>query len=53
MRKAPLEQNFRQLLIDMENTFEQQHQKLIEKDLTSLDVEIEVLNARLKREGVN
>ena len=53
MRKAPLEQNFRQLLVDMENTFAQQHQKLIENDLTSLDVEIEVLNARLKREGVN
>jgi hypothetical protein len=53
MRKAPLEENFRQLLVDMENTFEQQHQKLIENDLTSLDVEIEVLNARLKREGVN
>ena len=53
MRKAPLEQNFRQLLVDMESTFEQQHQKLIENELTSLDVEIEVLNARLKREGVN
>ncbi len=53
IRNRPLEQNFRQLLIDMEGTFEQQHQKLIENDLTSLDVEIEVLNARLKREGVN
>ena len=37
----------------MENTFERSTQKLIENDLTSLDVEIEVLNARLKREGVN
>jgi len=53
MRNLPLEDNFRQLLVDMENTFEQQRQKLIENDLTSLDVEIEVLNARLKREGVN
>ncbi len=53
LRSRPLEQNFRQLLVDMESTFDQQHTKLIEKDLTSLDVEIEVLNARLKREGVN
>jgi hypothetical protein len=43
----------RQLLVDMESTFDQQRVKLLEKDPTSLDVEIEVLNARLKREGVN
>lgn len=53
LRSRPLEQNFRQLLIDMESTFEAQQRKLLENDLTSLDVEIEVLNARLKREGVN
>jgi 5-bromo-4-chloroindolyl phosphate hydrolysis protein len=53
VRSRPLEQNFRQLLIDMENTFEDQHRKLLESDVLSLDVEIEVLNARLKREGVN
>jgi 5-bromo-4-chloroindolyl phosphate hydrolysis protein len=53
VRSQPLEHNFRQLLIDMETTFNDQHKKLIENDLTSLDVEIEVLNARLKREGVN
>jgi hypothetical protein len=53
LRSQPLEQNFRQLLVDMESTFDQQRAKLLEKDLTSLDVEIEVLNARLKREGVN
>ena len=53
LRSQPLEQNFRQLLVDMESTFDQQRVKLLEKDLTSLDVEIEVLNARLKREGVN
>ncbi len=52
IRNQPLEENFRQLLIDMENTFETQHQKLLENDLMSLDVDIEVLNARLKREGV-
>ena len=53
LRSQPLEQNFRQLLVDMESTFDQQRTKLLENDLTSLDVEIEVLNARLKREGVN
>jgi 5-bromo-4-chloroindolyl phosphate hydrolysis protein len=53
VRSQPLEHNFRQLLVDMESTFSDQHKKLIENDLTSLDVEIEVLNARLKREGVN
>ena len=53
VRSQPLEHNFRQLLVDMESTFSDQHKKLIENDLTSLDVEIEVLNARLKREGIN
>lgn len=52
IRNRPLEENFRRLLIDMEHTFEAQHRKLLENDLMSLDVEIEVLNARLKREGV-
>jgi hypothetical protein len=52
VRNRPLEQNFRQLLVDMEGTFAEQHRKLVERDLLSLDVDIEVLNARLKREGV-
>jgi len=53
LRSRPLEDNFRQLLVDMESTFDEQRKKLLENDLTSLDVEIEVLNTRLKREGVN
>jgi 5-bromo-4-chloroindolyl phosphate hydrolysis protein len=52
LRSADLEQNFRQLLIDMEGSFVQQHQKLLQHDATALDVEIEVLSARLKREGI-
>ncbi|MFU8817863.1 MAG: 5-bromo-4-chloroindolyl phosphate hydrolysis family protein [Pseudomonadales bacterium] len=48
----PLERNFRQLLIDMEQTFEAQHRKLLDNDTLSLELEIEVLNARLKHEGV-
>jgi 5-bromo-4-chloroindolyl phosphate hydrolysis protein len=45
-----LDQNFRQLLIDMETTFSDQRRKLLEHDVVSLDVDIEVLNARLKRD---
>ena len=53
IRTRPLEQSFRQLLVDMERTFEAQHQKLLENDVLSLDAEIEVLNARLKHEAAN
>lgn len=49
---AELEHNFRTLLVDMENTFAEQHQKLLENDILDLDVQIEVLTARLRREGV-
>jgi len=47
---ASLDQNFRQLLIDMETTFSDQRRRLLEHDVTALDVDIEVLNARLKRD---
>lgn len=53
LRNRPLEENFRQLLIDMESTFDAQHRKLLEHDALALDVEIEVLAARLKRDGVS
>jgi hypothetical protein len=36
----------------METTFAEQHRRLIERDLLSLDAEIEVLNTRLTREGL-
>lgn len=36
----------------MEKSFTEQHRRLLESDALSLDVEIEVLNARLKREGL-
>lgn len=52
MQQQPLEQNFRKLLVEMEDTFTEQHKRLVERDLVSLDVDIEVLNARLKREGL-
>jgi len=53
LRSRPLEQNFRQLLVDMEQTFSDQRKKLLENDELALDVDIEVLNARLKRDGIN
>lgn len=49
---AELEHNFRTLLVDMENVFAEQHQKLLENDILDLDIQIEVLTARLRREGV-
>ncbi|HHJ38046.1 MAG: hypothetical protein AXA67_01745 [Methylothermaceae bacteria B42] len=47
-----LEQNFRQLLETIEQVFQQQQQKLLENELFDLDVQIEVLQTRLKQEGL-
>ncbi len=47
-----LEDNFRRVLITIEEVFEEQQQKLLESDLSDLDVQIEVLTTQLKREGV-
>jgi 5-bromo-4-chloroindolyl phosphate hydrolysis protein len=50
-RRQELDQNFGRLLVEMERTFAEQQRALVERDLVSLDVDIEVLNARLTREG--
>jgi hypothetical protein len=50
VQDAALEQNFRRLLVEAENSFVLQRRRLLEIDVTSLDVEIEVLNTRLKRD---
>lgn len=47
-----LEANFRRILITIEEVFEQQYQKLQENDLSDLDVQMEVLETQLKREGL-
>lgn len=47
-----LEDNFRNVLTTIEQVFAEQQQKLLETDVTDLDVQIEVLNTQLKREGV-
>ena len=48
-----LEQNFRNVLITIEDSFSRQKQKLREKEVLDLDVQIEVLNTQLKNEGVS
>lgn len=54
--KAPspeLEARFRGLLDDMQKTFDEQRQKLLENDTLDLDAQIEVLKTRLTREGLS
>ncbi|MFO1424241.1 MAG: 5-bromo-4-chloroindolyl phosphate hydrolysis family protein [Candidatus Competibacteraceae bacterium] len=47
-----LEDNFRRVLTTIEEVFAEQQQKLLETDVSDLDVQIEVLTTQLKREGV-
>jgi 5-bromo-4-chloroindolyl phosphate hydrolysis protein len=47
-----LEQNYRQLLTDMEKVCVEQYDSLLRHDVLDLDVRIEVLSTRLKHEGV-
>lgn len=51
-QQGALEENFRNVLITIEDTFTEQQRKLQEKDLMDLDVQIEVLTHQLKNEGV-
>jgi hypothetical protein len=51
VRDPLLEQNFRHLLVEIEGTFAEQHKRVVERDVLALDVDIEVLNSRLRREG--
>ena len=52
-RSLEREQNFRTLLVDIENTCHEQHERLLQHDVLDLDVQIEVLTARLRHEGVS
>lgn len=47
-----LDDNFRRVLMTIEDVFTEQQQKLLESDVNDLDVQIEVLMTQLKREGV-
>lgn len=51
-RQGKLQDNFRNVLITIEDTFAEQQRKLQEKDLLDLDVKIEVLTTQLRDEGV-
>jgi 5-bromo-4-chloroindolyl phosphate hydrolysis protein len=48
-----LENNFRRILITIEQVFEQQYRRLLDNDLHDLDVQMEVLETQLKREGLD
>ncbi len=48
-----LEENFREVLVNIEQVFADQHEKLISSDIFDLDVDIEVLNTLLKNQGIN
>lgn len=47
-----LEQNFRNVLDNIETVFKEQKEKLLEDDLFDLDIQIEVLAKQLKHEGI-
>jgi hypothetical protein len=49
---AALETNFSRVLDSIEQTFNEQQVKLLEDKQFDLDVQIEVLETQLKREGV-
>ncbi|AHF03692.1 5-bromo-4-chloroindolyl phosphate hydrolase [Marichromatium purpuratum 984] len=48
-----LEENFRGVLVTVEEVFDEQHQRLLDSDLMDLDVRIEVLKQQLEREGLS
>ncbi len=52
-KSHPLEDNFRRVLISIEDVFEKQYQRLLENDLQDLDIQMEVLETQLKYEGLN
>jgi len=52
-RGRKLEQNFRNVLVEIEKVFGQQLSRLAGHDVFDLDVQIEVLRKQLEREGIN
>jgi 5-bromo-4-chloroindolyl phosphate hydrolysis protein len=48
-----LEDNFRRVLVTIEDVFEQQYQRLLQNDLNDLDIQMEVLETQLRREGLD
>lgn len=52
VQNRELEQNFRNVLVDIEAMFDRQLSRLAESDVFDLDVQIEVLRRQLEREGI-
>lgn len=50
---SDLEDNFRNVLVTIEDTFQQQYVRLLENEVLDLDVEIEVLKTQMEREGIH
>ncbi len=48
-----LETNFKTVLNNIERVFAEQHEKLVSSDVFDLDVDIEVLNTLLEKQGIN
>ncbi|WP_223788590.1 5-bromo-4-chloroindolyl phosphate hydrolysis family protein [Marinicella meishanensis] len=48
-----LEHNFKQVLHNIDQVFNEQNQKLLENKVFDLDVDIEVLNTLLEKQGIN
>ncbi len=47
-----LESNFREVLTSIEDTFNRQYEKLLSSDVFDLDVDIEVLDTLMKKQGL-
>jgi len=47
-----LEESFREVLTNIEDTFNRQYEKLLSSDVFDLDVDIEVLNTLMKNQGL-
>ncbi len=48
-----LEQNFKKVLHNIDQVFTEQNQKLLENQVFDLDVDIEVLNTLMEKQGIN
>jgi hypothetical protein len=48
-----LEQNFKKVLKNIDQVFVEQNQKLLENQVFDLDVDIEVLNTLMEKQGIN
>lgn len=50
---SSLEQNFKKVLHNIDQVFDEQNKKLLENQVFDLDVDIEVLNTLMEKQGIN